>query len=127
MKDRVTYEFTIIRFVPRVERQEFINVGAILFSKQKKFLGIKFIEDTERLMAFSNEVEYDVICEYLKAWELICKGGSIGGTIGEMELSDRFRWLAASKSTVLQCSKTHPGLCADPEKELEDLFNRYVL
>ncbi len=127
MQDRVTYEFAIIRFVPKVEREEFINVGALLFSKRKKYLGIKFSVDSERLKAFSNEIDPDAINDYLKAWEVICKGGSMGGTIGNLELSDRFRWLAACKSTVLQCSKTHPGLCTDPEKELEDLFNRYVL
>ncbi len=71
--------------------------------------------------------KYEKYIEYLRAWEAICKGGSLGGPIGELELSDRFRWLSACKSTVLQCSKTHPGLCTDPEKELEDLFKRYVL
>lgn len=127
MQNRVTYEFAIIRFVPKVEREEFINVGAILFSKRKKYLGIKFKVDAERLKALSSEVDQDTIVEYLKAWEKICDGGPLGGAIGEMELSDRFRWLSACKSTVLQCSKTHPGLCTDPEKELEDLFKRYVL
>ncbi len=127
MHDRVTYEFAIIRFVPKVEREEFINIGALLFSKRKKYLGIKYSVDAERLKAFSTEVDQKTIIEYLKAWENICKGGPLGGTIGEMELSDRFRWLSACKSTVLQCSKPHPGLCTDPGKELEDLFNRYVL
>jgi hypothetical protein len=127
MQNRVTYEFAIIRYVPKVEREEFVNIGAILFSKYKKFLGIKYTIDADRLKAFCSEADPEELGEYLKAWDVICKGGSIGGAIGEMELSDRFRWLAASKSTVLQCSKTHPGLCLDPEKELVDLFNRYVL
>ena len=127
MQDRATYEFAIIRLVPKVEREEFINVGALLFSKPKKYLGIKFKIDAERLKAFSSDFDPVAIKEYLHAWEDICKGGSFGGAIGKLELCDRFRWLAASKSTVLQCSQTHPGLCADPEKELEDLFNRYVL
>ena len=127
MQDRVTYEFAIIRFVPKVEREEFINVGALLFSRQKKYLGIKYSVDTQRIKALSENIDQTIIIEYLKAWEAICKGGSQGGPIGELELSDRFRWLSACKSTVLQCSKTHPGLCTDPEKELEDLFKRYVL
>lgn len=127
MQNRVTYEFAIIRFVPKVEREEFINIGALLFSKRKKFLGIKYSVDAQRLKALSDEVDQNTIIDYLKAWEAICMGGSQGGPIGELELSDRFRWLSACKSTVLQCSKTHPGLCTDPARELEDLFERYVL
>jgi hypothetical protein len=126
MQDRVTYEFAIIRFVPKVEREEFVNIGAILFSKRKKFLGIRYTIDQERLNAFSKEIDIDLLNEYLKAWELICSGNPAGGAIGELELADRFRWLAAAKSTMLQCSKTHPGLCYDPEIELEDLFEKYV-
>ena len=127
MQDRVTYEFAIIRFVPKVEREEFINVGTILFSKRKKFLGIKYTVSTERILAFSATSDCDSLCNYLKAWENICKGGLGGGPIGELELPDRFRWLAAAKSTILQCSKTHTGLCTDPQKELDNIFNRYVL
>lgn len=127
MQNRATYEFAIIRFVPKVEREEFINIGVLLFSKQKKYLGIKFNKYSERLKTFTTDVDLNTINEYLKAWEIICNGGAEGGVIGKLELSDRFRWLAAAKSTMLQCSPTHPGLCLDPEKELEDLFNRYVL
>ena len=126
MQDRVTYEFAIIRLVPEVEREEFINLGAILFCKRKKFLGIRYIINQERLKAFSAETDIDLIEEYLKAWELICSGDPDGGAIGEFELADRFRWLASAKSTMLQCSKTHPGLCYDPEHELDDLFEKYV-
>ena len=79
-----------------------------------------------RLKAFSAETDIDLIEEYLKAWELICSGDPDGGAIGEFELADRFRWLASAKSTMLQCSKTHPGLCYDPEHELDDLFEKYV-
>ncbi len=76
MQDRVTYEFAIIRFVPKVEREEFINIGALLFSKRKKYLGIKYSVDTQRLKAFSENIDQNIIIEYLKAWEDICKGGS---------------------------------------------------
>lgn len=127
MQNRVTYEFVIIRFVPKVEREEFINVGTLLFSKRKKYLGIKYVIDKQKIEAFTKEDDIDILIEYLKAWELVCAGNPHGGIIEKLELSDRFRWLAASKSTILQCSKTHPGLCYSPEKELEDLFNRYVL
>lgn len=127
MQDRVTYEFAIVRVVPKVEREEFINIGVLLFSKRKKYLGIKYTINNERLFALSKTIDIDILNEYLVAWEAVCKGSPNGGTIGELELSDRFRWLAAAKSTILQCSPTHPGLCKQPEKELEDLFERYVL
>ena len=126
MQGKATYEFVIIRYVPKVEREEFINVGAILFSKHKKYLGIRYKIDKERLLAFSPDVDIELLQEYLEAWTLICAGDPKGGVIGGFELADRFRWLAATKSTTLQCSKTHPGLCHDPEKELDDLFEKYV-
>jgi hypothetical protein len=127
MQDRVTYEFAIIRLVPKVEREEFLNVGVILFSKRKKYLGIKYNVDEKRIKAFSNEVDTEMINKYLEAWELICKGGKQGGKIGTFEIAYRFRWLIAARSTIIQSSKVHPGLCHDPEKVLEDLFEKYVL
>jgi hypothetical protein len=104
MQDRCTFEFAIIRVVPKVEREEFFNVGAI-----------------------SDELDIEALNDYLKAWEMVCAGAPDGGVIGEMELASRFRWLTASRSSIIQSSETHPGLSADPERELEDLFNRYVL
>jgi hypothetical protein len=127
MQDRYTFEYAIIRIVPRVEREEFFNVGVILFCKQKKFLGIKYQIDPEKLKAFSPDVELDVFKKYLKAWDLVCEGSSRGGKIGAMELSDRFRWLTACRSTIIQSSKTHPGLSDDPQQTLENIFEKQVL
>ena len=127
MQDRVTYEYAVIRLVPKVEREEFLNIGVILFSKRKKFLGIKYNIDEQRINAFSNEVDTELIKKYLAAWELICQGGPDGGSIGACDLAFRFRWLVANRSTIIQSSKTHPGLCHDPDAVLEDIFERYVL
>jgi hypothetical protein len=127
MQDREIYDFALIRLVPVVEREEFINVGVILFSKRKKFLGMKYHINRERLSSFCESLDIDFIKAYLRGWEAICNGYPEGGPIGEFELADRFRWLAAAKSTILQCSPTHPGLCESPIKELDDLFDRYVL
>lgn len=127
MQDRETYEYAVIRLVPKVEREEFLNVGVILFSKRKKFLGIKYKVDEERIKAFSEEVDVEMIKSYLEAWKAVCQGAPEGGKIGTFELASRFRWLVASRSTIIQSSKTHPGLCNDPEKVLEQLFERYVL
>lgn len=127
MQDKVTFEYAVIRIVPKVEREEFFNIGVILFSKRKKFLGVKYHIDRTKLEAFCKELDYNLLQKYLKAWELVCKGEPAGGPIGKLELSDRFRWLAASRSTVIQSSKTHPGLCNNPEETLEKLFATYVL
>ncbi len=127
MQDRQTYEYSVIRVVPKVEREEFLNVGVILFSKRKKFLGIKFHLDENRLKAFAEDIDIEALGEYLKAWELVCEGSPKGGAIGELELASRFRWLTASRSTIIQSSETHPGLSNDPKKVLENLFERYVL
>lgn len=127
MQNKYTFEYAIIRIVPKVEREEFFNVGVILFSKRKKFLGIKYFVNPDKLKAFSSEITLETFNNYLEAWQLICEGSSKGGKIGAFEMSDRFRWLVACRSTIVQSSKTHSGLCIDPQKELEDIFNEYVL
>lgn len=126
MPNREVYEFAIIRIMPKVERGECINVGVIVFSKQKKYIGIKYVIDHERLKAFSKDIDTEEIKAYLEAWELISNGDQNGGLIAELDLPERFRWLTASKSTILQCSKVHPGLSSDPEAVLQDLFIKYV-
>lgn len=127
MQDKFTFEYAVIRVVPKVEREEFFNVGVLVFCKRKKYIGIKYDVNPEKLKAFSRELELDLLNEYLHAWKLVCDGEPSGGKIGTLELSDRFRWLAASRSTIIQSSKTHIGLCTDPSKVLEDLFEMYVL
>ncbi len=126
MQDSATYEYAIIRFVPKVERCEYFNVGVILYSKSKKYLGVKHFIDVKKWEAFSPETPLETIQEYLQTWHRICAGKEKHG-IGAMEISDRFRWLAACRSTMIQTSKTHSGRCSDPEKELEEVFERWVL
>lgn len=127
MQDKVTYEYAVIRLVPKVEREEFLNIGVILFSKQKKYLGIRFNIDKKRIQHFSESTDIELVTKYTEAWKAICKGEPNGGTIGKFEISSRFRWLSASRSTIIQSSKTHPGLCHNPEEVLEELFTRFVL
>lgn len=127
MQDRFKFEYAIIRLVPKVEREEFFNIGVILFSKDKKFLDVKYHIDKHKLESFSNEIELNLILDYLKSWELICKGMPHGGAIGAMDLPDRFRWLTASRSTIIQSSAVHSGLCLHPEASLIDTFEKYVL
>ena len=127
MQDKVTFEYAIIRLVPKVEREEFFNIGVILFSKRKKYLDMKFHINPDKLKTFSSELDIETLNNYLNAWKLICDGKKSAGKIGELEMSDRFRWLAACRSTIIQSSKTHSGLCENPEKELEAIFEEQVL
>jgi hypothetical protein len=110
-----------------VEREEFINIGVILFSKEGRFLKMKYHLDPKRIKAFSSEVDLEQVQDYLSAWQLICKGDAAGGRIAAMDRANRFRWLTSARSTIIQSSAVHPGLCSDPGKVLADLFDKYVL
>ncbi len=127
MQDKLVYEYASIRLVPKVEREEFINIGVILFSKRKKYLAMKYQINEKRLQAFAEDIDLEAIRDHLKSWELICQGDPLGGAIAQQDMAYRFRWITAPKSTILQCSKVHPGLCEEPEGVLERLFEKYVL
>lgn len=127
MPDKSIYEYAIIRVVPKVERGEFLNVGVILFSKRKKYLDMKFHLDEKRLTIFSSEIDIAELKEYLNAWEAVCKGSDAGGTIGKLEIQVRFRWLTANRSTIIQSSPVHSGLCEDMDELLGKLYSKYVL
>jgi hypothetical protein len=126
MPSKVTYEFAVIRVVPKVEREEFMNVGVLVFSKPKRYLGMKFRVDADRLRAFAPELDPALVGRHLEAWQRIGAGTPDSGPIGRLELPERFRWLTAARSTILQCSRPHPGLCIDPGQVLEELFGLYV-
>lgn len=127
MPDKQVYEYALIRFVPRVEREEFLNVGAIVFSKRKKYLGVRISVDEDRLSACFQDTDLEELKNYLHVWTLICEGNPDGGPIAQLDQASRFRWLTAVRSTIIQSSKVHPGMCEDPKAVLEDLFQKYVL
>lgn len=127
MPGRVTYEYAIIRLVPRVERAEFINIGVLLFCKRRRYLSMAHHLDRAKAHALDPDVDLTLVSQYLHAWDAVCKGHPAGGAIAQLDTPERFRWLAASKSTVLQCSPVHPGLCDAPEPLLAQLLARYVL
>ena len=122
----VLYEYAVIRLVPQVEREEFINVGIVLFSKREKFIQTKIKLDEERLAWFKCEVDIEQVKANLKAFELIAAGQKQGGPIACEELPERFRWLTAVRSSIIQTSRPHPGKARDLEKEVERLFVEYV-
>ena len=127
MPDKQVFQYAFIRFVPRVERSEFINVGVAVYCKRKRFLKVKFHVDEERIKALFTDANISELSDYLKTWDLISQGNKEGGAIAQLDLSGRFGWLTATRSTIIQSSKVHPGLCSDPELVLEDLFEKYVL
>lgn len=121
------YEYAVIRLVPRVEREEFLNVGIILFSKGSKYLNCKCHINTEKLNLFSSELEVEEIEKNLNAFTKICSGSKNGGSISEWEIPDRFRWLTAQRSSSIQTSRPHNGFSDDLDATLERLFEELVL
>lgn len=127
MQENHLYEYAVVRIVPRVEREEFLNVGVILYCPRKGFLQVMYKLDEARLKAFSCKLEPEELQASLGALERICKGGNNSGPIGTLPIASRFRWLTATRSTIIQTSKIHPGFCAEPQEALNRLFTQLVL
>lgn len=127
MPEKHLFEYAVIRVVPRVEREEFLNVGLVLFCKKQRYLQTVFHLDKERLQAFCPSLDVEEIQRYLSAFEKISTGSKDGGPIATLDLPSRFRWLTATRSTVVQVSKTHSGLCDNLEQAKQRLFEQNVL
>jgi hypothetical protein len=127
MQENNLFEYAVIRLVPRVEREEFLNVGVILFCKRKDFLKVMSLINESKINAFSTEIDLEEFKAHLTAFNEIALGNENSGAIGKLETAERFRWLTATRSTVLQTSKVHPGLCEDLEKTLKKLYQEQVL
>jgi hypothetical protein len=127
MQENHVFEYAIIRVVPNVEREEFINVGVILYCGPLKFLKTKISLNRERIKALCKDVECEELENYIQSFERISQGGSGSGPIGELPLAERFRWLTATRSTIVQTSKVHPGLTSSPQHMLDRLFEQLVL
>jgi hypothetical protein len=121
------FEYAVLRVVPRVEREEFLNVGVILYCRSLGFLQACFAVPETRLCSFAPNLDLGEIAARLQAFELICQGRTTGGAIGQLPIAERFRWLTATRSTVVQCSPVHPGRCADAGETLARLFAQLVL
>lgn len=126
MQEKDLFEYAVIRIVPRVEREEFVNVGVILYCSTQRFLKCVFHLDEERLIAFSQQVSLSELNERLEAFCLVCEGSAQGGPIGKLPIASRFRWLTAARSTVVQTSPVHPGLCVDAGETLARLHEQLV-
>jgi hypothetical protein len=126
MQEKHLFEYAIIRLVPKVEREEFLNVGVILYCGILHFLDVKYFLDPEKVMAIDNQTNLKEVKEHLDSFFHICKGGKEGGPIGQLNLPERFRWLTATRSTIIQTSKVHPGFCEYPDAMLDQLFLEMV-
>ena len=120
------FEYAVLRVVPRVEREEFLNVGVILYCRSLSFLETRFELPETRLLAVAPDLDLVEITARLQAFERICQGRAMGGTIGQLPVAERFRWLTATRSTVVQSSAVHPGRCADAGATLARLFAQLV-
>ena len=126
MQGNHLFEYAVIRVVPHVEREEFLNVGIVLYCSNQKFLKTKTELNENRLRALCNHLDLAELKDHIASFERICAGGADAGPIGKLSIAERFRWLTAARSTVLQTSKVHPGLCDDAGEMLEHLFKQLV-
>jgi hypothetical protein len=121
------FEYAVLRVVPRVEREEFINVGVILYCSAQSFLQVASAFDEARLLAFAGpHLDLADVRERLRSFERICRGRATGGPIGQLAIASRFRWLTAQRSTIIQTSPVHPGLCEDAAATLARLHAQLV-
>ncbi|MGF1925307.1 MAG: DUF3037 domain-containing protein [Bacteroidia bacterium] len=127
MLEKQLFEYAVIRVVPRVEREEFMNVGIILYCAKRNFLKASICINEQRVLSLASDIEMDFVKKNLEAISKICEGGVQAGPIGILDSASRFRWLTATRSTVVQVSKVHPGFCFDAEEVLQRLMKQLVL
>lgn len=123
---RCPYDYAIVRVVPRVEREEFINVGVILSCQDRDFLEARIELDEARLLALDSTLDIESLRANLASIPLICAGGPQAGPIGRLSPRERFHWLVAPRSTIIQTSAVHLGRSADPAAALEHLLDKMV-
>ena len=126
MRDLCTYDYAIIRVVPKVEREEFVNVGVIVSCPDKEFLAARIEPDEQRLLALDPTIDVTSIRAHLATIPIFCAGGEQAGPIGRLSQRDLFHWLVAPRSTIIQTSPVHTGRCADPTAVLEHLLQTMV-
>ncbi len=126
MLEQNSFDYAIVRVVPRVEREEFVNAGVILFCLEQRFLEARVHFEEPRLRALWPDIEIDVVRKHLEAFPNICTGDPSAGPIAKLSQRERFHWLVAPRSTIIQVSPVHNGLCENPEKTLERLVRELL-
>ena len=126
MRDHYPYDYAVFRVVPRVEREEFMNVGVIVSCPARGFLEARIELNEQRLAAMDSTLDLESIRAHLLTIPAICAGGAQAGPIGQLSQRERFHWLVAPRSTIIQSSPVHTGYCKDPAEVLERLLNTMV-
>lgn len=121
------YDYAVLRIVPSAEREEFVNGGVVLHCPECAFLQARVHLDTARLTALCPNIDVEIIQRHLEAFPKVCAGDPDGGPIAKLSRRERFHWLVAPRSTAIQISPVHSGMCSSPEATLDDLFRRLVL
>ena len=127
MPEQSSFDYAVLRVVPRVEREEFVNAGVIVFCPERQFLEARIHVDESRLKALWPEIDIPLVREHLEAFPKICAGEAAAGPIARLTQRERFHWLVAPRSTIIQVSPVHTGLCESPEQVLENVFRRLLL
>ena len=127
MPGRKAFQYTVLRVVPDVERGERINVGVVLYSPERKFLGARVHVDSERIAAIAPKLDLAALEHHLESLVAVADGDEDGGAIAQLPQSERFGTLSAPSSTIVQPSEVHTGVCDDGQNELDELFERLVL
>ena len=127
MQEKYLYEYAVIRVVPRVEREEFLNVGIVLFCKKAKFIKMLYAVNETKLQLFSDDFDVEQLNLNLQSFQKIANGAKDGGPIAQFDIPSRFRWLTAIRSSAIQTSRPHPGICGDLEGAIQRLFEELVL
>jgi hypothetical protein len=120
------YSFAIVRVVPRVERGECVNVGVVLFVRERRHLAARIELDPARLQALAPDLDLALVGRHLATFQAICEGGKAGGPLSDLPAAERFHWLVAPRSTIIQTSPAHVGRTTDPAAEVERLLDAYV-
>jgi len=121
-----SFDYAVIRVVPRVEREEFLNAGVIVFCLQQRFLEARIHIDEQRLHALWPQLDLALIRQHLEAFPRICAGDPTGGPISQLTQRERFHWLVSPRSTIIQVSPVHTGLCESPAQLMDNLTHRYL-
>jgi hypothetical protein len=122
----VDYDFAVLRVVPRVHLGAFVNVGVVVHARTAEFLALRAVTDERVLAAHVHGIDADLLARYLRSCEAICAGDVTAGPMALAPPSERFHWLTAPRSDVLQSSPVHEGICDDPQRALDALFADYV-
>jgi len=126
MQQKYIYEYAIVRIVPVVEREEFVNIGVILFCKKEKFLQVQYDLHKDKILALMPDADIDEIQKNLEAFHDIAAGNKVRSPIASLDEAERFRWLTAVRSASIQTSRPHPGVCDDLEETINKLFFELV-